>query len=142
MTTSATELARELAMLDGVEVHFDLIVKQIVDGERNAATRLIADRPGAQRGDIPRDLALFEARLGEFEKNLRREYSRFVEVYADFRAEMFSVDELLRHVEALRNEKVQAYFSKMRSLQSDSHFVFRQLVERLVRTAVEARETR
>ena len=134
--TNTTELARELATLDGTQHQFGTLVKQIIDGHRQMGSARIMSRPGTQADAVAREMATLDSALEKMEHNLRSQYAEFFETHVKFKAHRLTAGELAEFVEALRSEGVQKYFSKMMALQEESTFIFRQFAENMVRQAV------
>lgn len=136
MTHDRASLAEQLAILDGVEHQFAVLVKQIIEGQREVASARIMSKAGTTPDAVARDLNTLDRALEKMEGNLRSQFPLFFEAHVRFRAERLSSAELEESVEALKNERVQEYLTRIRALQDESSFVFRQFVEKMVRRVI------
>lgn len=132
----ATSLATELAELEGVEHQFDALVRQIIANRRQAATSRIMRKPGTTPSEVAREMATLDQALRKVEENLRSQYDVFLSAHVTFRADRLTTAEMLQYVAALRDERVQDYFERMRALHEEAGSVLSQVTEEMLRAAL------
>src|SRR5690606_37782499 len=113
----ATELAAELARLEGIEEQFDALVKQIIAAQRQSSLDRIVGRAGATASGVARDVTVLDGALEKIEHNLRSQYEQFFSAHVALRVRRLAPDEMARYIELLRDERMQSYLARMRSLQ-------------------------
>jgi hypothetical protein len=109
----------ELAILEGVEKVFDLMVCDIVESRRASALKRMLEVPGTAPSLAMKQSQTLESALEKIDHNLRSQYEKFLASYVSTREAIFTPEQILEFITTLRNPLVQSYIRELRNFRKE-----------------------